>query len=400
MKRFLAIALVFVFVFGMTSCVVYLGGDEPPSSEKTGDGTEALAAPVTELYPVKYVRADGYHEDVEYPYAVKIGSATELGNYIEEMGKEYHFGHTDTTYPDAPEGFLDAVAGCDEEFFVENMLVMAVLEEGSGSNRHELMGVTGEDVILIKRIVPEAGTCDMAAWHIILEVPRERAEGRDFEVEYYGEDNREFVLFSQDCVTMTARLPDGWSYEERPLVYDEEAAKEYESFYEYAKAKFLYFGLEFFPEENPDVRLRLYYWARFPGVCGTGLTVKETTLGGHAVTQHFYGGSDVWSMSFFKNTAGDYTLEFAGGKDSYRRYEADILELVESFELGDHGTISEEEAIYTAKKFCTVEYDTVRDEFDFTGLWRVNFSTSDTAGGDQTVILYSWGNLYKNVYGE
>ena len=63
-----------------------------------------------------------------------------------------------------------------------------MLEEPSGSNRHEVTSVDLFASLLdriayfiqpnIKRIVPEVGTCDMANWHIIIEVDKEY--GMDF----------------------------------------------------------------------------------------------------------------------------------------------------------------------------------------------------------------------------
>ena len=50
---------------------------------------------------------------------------------------------------------------------------MVLLEEGSGSNRHNVdnvkLGSDGKLYISIRSIIPEAGTCDMAAWHILIE---------------------------------------------------------------------------------------------------------------------------------------------------------------------------------------------------------------------------------------
>ena len=50
------------------------------------------------------------------------------------------------------------------------------MEEGSGSVRHELDGIlpNGDGWYLTgRRIVPEAGTCDMAQWHILAELEKD-----------------------------------------------------------------------------------------------------------------------------------------------------------------------------------------------------------------------------------
>lgn len=50
---------------------------------------------------------------------------------------------------------------------------MVLLEEGSGSNRHNVNSIelsqSGKLNIYIKTIVPEASTCDMAEWHLLIE---------------------------------------------------------------------------------------------------------------------------------------------------------------------------------------------------------------------------------------
>ena len=55
------------------------------------------------------------------------------------------------------------------DYFQNGQLVAVVLGEPSGSIRHELLNVDAESVV-VRRMVPEAGTCDMAAWLILAEV--------------------------------------------------------------------------------------------------------------------------------------------------------------------------------------------------------------------------------------
>ena len=66
----------------------------------------------------------------------------------------------------------------DEDFFLDRSLIVVRLEEGSGSNRHEVTDVlldSGAYLVQITRILPGpgyAGTCDMAEWHILIEIPK------------------------------------------------------------------------------------------------------------------------------------------------------------------------------------------------------------------------------------
>ena len=70
---------------------------------------------------------------------------------------------------------LSAVALCvcacdkyDEAYFQSRILLLVLLEEGSGSVRHRVTGVTWSDdkretlTVDVDVITPECGTCDMA----------------------------------------------------------------------------------------------------------------------------------------------------------------------------------------------------------------------------------------------
>lgn len=85
---------------------------------------------------------------------------------------------------DALSGFLaqypqddltEAAAAYDEGYFETAALLAVTLEESSGSVSHTVEGVFPADdgwEIVIRRQVPEVGTCDMAAWLILIETDR------------------------------------------------------------------------------------------------------------------------------------------------------------------------------------------------------------------------------------
>ena len=106
-----------------------------------------------------------------------IRSREELENYYETNKTVYGLERKEQVYSDTTIGFLDACDKYDETFFEEHDLIFAVLEEGSGSIRHEVAnilrnGENGAWEVGIKTITPEAGTCDMAQWHIMIELPK------------------------------------------------------------------------------------------------------------------------------------------------------------------------------------------------------------------------------------
>lgn len=116
-------------------------------------------------YGVQYVRTDGYQDGARFPKVKIIRSTEELNSYYKTNKETFNLERSD---------FLDACDKYDGAYFEKGYLVLVLIEEGSGSIHHEVTGSTissdGELGIYISRIVPEFGTCDMAEWHIILEM--------------------------------------------------------------------------------------------------------------------------------------------------------------------------------------------------------------------------------------
>lgn len=125
-------------------------------------------------FTAQYIRTNGYVDSQEYPYCVIIRSVDELNSYYSQNKDIYDLEKHEKVYSDTTIGWLDAVEKYDEEYFKANDLVMIVLEEGSGSIRHEVKSVVknpdGSFAVDIERDMPEIGTDDMAEWHIILEI--------------------------------------------------------------------------------------------------------------------------------------------------------------------------------------------------------------------------------------
>lgn len=125
-------------------------------------------------YGVQYIRTNGHMEGAEFPNVVIIRSLDELNSYYEANKDTFDLERKDKGYSDTTIGFLDACDKYDAAYFEKGYLVFVLLEEGSGSIRHEVTGSTinsdGVLGIYIKTISPEVGTDDMAEWHIILEM--------------------------------------------------------------------------------------------------------------------------------------------------------------------------------------------------------------------------------------
>lgn len=152
---------------------------EEPKEPQEPDTPSYRPGPEEIPFSAQMIRTNGWHDDAVYPRLTYIGSADALNRYFEENQDDYDFSHRDTVYSDMTIGFVDAVAGYDEAFFADHALLLVLLEEGSGSVRHEVASVTreasgsaAEVTVEITRFVPEVGTDDMAEWHAVIEVPR------------------------------------------------------------------------------------------------------------------------------------------------------------------------------------------------------------------------------------
>jgi len=143
----------------------------------TDDAGAGKVAGTEVEWAAQYIRTNGYSEGVLYPSVRIVDSLQELKDYYNTWHEVFDLERKEKLYSDTTIGFLDACNQYDEAFFEENYLIFVLLEEGSGSIRHEVRSVEQTDDqkirISIDRKVPEVGTADMAQWHIILELSRD-----------------------------------------------------------------------------------------------------------------------------------------------------------------------------------------------------------------------------------
>ncbi len=136
----------------------------------------AAGDPQSWVYQKQYIRTNGGDENTEYPFYEIIRSREELNRYYEEHKDIYDLERRETVYADSSIGFLDACDRYDDAFFAQRDLIILVLEEGSGSVRHEIQGVRpyydNSWQLIGRRIVPEVCTDDMAQWHILIETDK------------------------------------------------------------------------------------------------------------------------------------------------------------------------------------------------------------------------------------
>jgi len=189
---------------------------ESPSSQiNTTPDTETSSEAYNHLleYAPQYIRTNGYIEGATYPRKILIENLSELNEYYEKHKDIYDL-----------KKFKEATGIYDESFFKSHKLVMVVLEEGSGSIRHKVntakAGGGNALEICIERIIPEAGTCDMAQWHILI----------DTEASVSNESDIKLTLSQKNLntseKTVTIKYENGKVGSKKICTFSDEKAKE------------------------------------------------------------------------------------------------------------------------------------------------------------------------------
>jgi hypothetical protein len=161
----------------LSGCAPGAHGGVSPS--QTG-AAQSTAPGVMEIpFAAQYIRTDGYVSGKKYPVTTVIRSVSELEEYYDANRDTYNLGDKDSIRSESSERnvFADAAQKYDGAYFESNALILILLEEPSGSIRHNVSSVTdgnGLD-ITIERLLPEEGTCDMAEWHIFVEIAKDKA---------------------------------------------------------------------------------------------------------------------------------------------------------------------------------------------------------------------------------
>jgi hypothetical protein len=121
---------------------------------------------------VQYIRTDGYAGLADLPCLVRFASVRDLEKYYYAYCELYDLNKGNAASQPTV-GWLDAVEKYDSKWFESHVLYIAILEENSGSIRHDVLKpvARGNEIYLsIDRIVEEFGTKDTAIWHIMVEL--------------------------------------------------------------------------------------------------------------------------------------------------------------------------------------------------------------------------------------
>lgn len=103
-----------------------------------------------------------------------VNSHKELLEYYNVNLKKFSLGPREKIASDSTIGFANAIEKYDEEYFKNSSIIIAILEENSGSYRHKYDGYSvnkiGTLTVSIKTTCDsDYATCDMAGWHVIIE---------------------------------------------------------------------------------------------------------------------------------------------------------------------------------------------------------------------------------------
>ncbi len=177
MKKIMAILLSFVLLFALVGC-------KEGKNNQSGNSVQEIN------FEAQYIRTNGYNSEVKYPFSCVISSIEELTDYYNKYKNMYDLERKKEVYPSSTIGFLDASDKYVSSFFNNKVLVLVVLEEGSGSIRHKVNSVKAgatEILIDIECISPQWGTDDMAEWHIFIELEKEKVSAeQSIKITYDG----------------------------------------------------------------------------------------------------------------------------------------------------------------------------------------------------------------------
>ena len=382
-----------------TDCSVYENGRGAESTEcemwveftvtRIGDTSGDVKKTFID-FQTQYIRTDGYRDGVDYPIVKIIRSVDELNSYYNENKEKYSLERREDPASDSTIGFLDACDKYNAEYFEDQILVMVLLEEGSGSIRHNVdnvkLGSDGKLYISIRRDVPEAGTDDMAEWHILIEPEKDITVANESDVIVYldgvnPKTQPTTVYESGSYSNITLIIPHDWEYE------TERGSNSGE------------YCISFWPADQTEGKIKMWYYTAF-GVCGTGLEEKEITVGEYEAWQGTYDNKKVWDFISFRGMAGSYVAMNEGADKWWSEYGDEAMQILNSVKLAE-GILTEQQVIDLVKKDVTVEYNQTSARFDTEkGLWTVSFSKKNTAGGDQVFTITHEGKIVDVEYGE
>lgn len=183
------------------------------------------------------------------------------------------------------------------------------------------------------------------------------------------------VSYEYGYANMYLELPAGWNYE--ICKYSEESAT---------------FGIDFWPADQTEGKLRLRYNPDGFYVCGTDLEETEIRLdNGLRAYQGTYDNHAVWDFISIRDLPGSYVILTENVDSWWAVYGEQAMDIIGSMSLAE-GIIWENMAIELAERELKGEFEAEWADFDFCeGVWSIRFAEKDTTytvyiGADGTVL--------------
>ena len=209
MKKLCSLLLVGAIFLGLAGCVSTKPRQPLPNTTATTEPTHTQQVSVPVSHQAQYIRTNGGPDGARFPRVQIISDLPGLQDYYTKNREIYDLERKEQVYADTTVGFLDACDAYDDAFFKEHFLVVVILEEGSGSVRHQLRSVEQTPDrrlrVCIDSVLPGGiGTADMAQWHVILELDRSALVQSADQVLVYWND---LLVFDVHALPYQAQLP-------------------------------------------------------------------------------------------------------------------------------------------------------------------------------------------------
>lgn len=391
-KRFITVmSIAVVLIFGVVILLSKVDFTDDPGSGKENQewsdkDKELLESLQKQSFGAECIRTNGGDEEAEYPVVKLIRSVEELQAYYEANKENYNLDASFGSHV----SFWNTCQKYDAAYFENQILVMVLVEEGSGSIRHQVTSVGISDktmVVEIERLEPDEGTCDMAEWHILIEPEAGVSVESEADIKVFIDgrnmtDKPTRVSHKEGFAGITLDIAKGWEYE---IIQERDTSV---------------FMVNFWPEGHADGVIGVEYFADRFGVCGTGLKEEEIKLGQYEARMGTYDNQEVWNFIYLLGVAGDYAIMNKGADKWWKEYGDEAMQILCTLTVGND-TITEAEAIEIAKAKANIEYDEISTSFDIdTGIWTVHLYKRNTAGGDMTIEINADGNIIDLLWGE
>jgi|GEM_PF-2971508 len=112
----------------------------------------------------------------------------------------------------------------NRRYFEQGALIVSAFYEGSGSVSHEYIGIDEHNNIIVERYVPEVGTCDMAYYQLVVEIPQAYAG-----VQYTLKFDQKLEGFAEQPISEKTDIAlvwmyrnHAWGYQCRGTFYDKD----------------------------------------------------------------------------------------------------------------------------------------------------------------------------------